>query len=204
MRAAACSCARALSALVLFAFGCASAEPQPVKPPPVEPVVVPPPAPDPEQGRAPTPYTVEQLRAATPEGRNLTYVIEAPPKLPMQKRFRFLAVDDERATLLTELLDDNGKVIGQPEQSSPTWNELRMHSSYPQETTTIVEISTETPAGSFHCKRYTVLEKIEEGEKRTVACFAKELPGPPVELTVELNGNLLMSMSLLHFWPELP
>ncbi len=158
-----------------------------------------PPPPDPDAGRAKTPYTKEQIRDATPEGRRMTFVMESPDKPPVQKRFRFLAVDDERATIITELLDQNGKTIGTPENASSTWEELRRHASFPIEATTIEEATAETPAGSFASWRYTVVEKTEEGTKRTVAYFAKDLPGPPVDLTVETNGQLVMTMSLLDF-----
>lgn len=155
--------------------------------------------PDPDAGRAKTPYTKDEIRAATPEGRSLTFVLESPDKPPVQKCFRFMVVDDERATIVTELLDQNGKTIGTPENASSTWEELRTHASYPLEATTIEEATAETPAGSFPAWRYIVVEKTDEGTKRTVAYFAKKLPGPPVDLTVEMNGQLLMTMTLIHF-----
>lgn len=157
------------------------------------------PPPDPDEGRAKTPYTKEQIRDATPEGRSLTFVMESPDKPPVQKRFRFLASDDERTTIITELLDSNGKTVGDPENVSSTWEELRKHASFPKEATTIEEVTAETPAGSFASWRYTVLETTDEGTKRTVAYFAKELPGPPVDLSVEMNGQLLMTMTLIHY-----
>lgn len=163
-----------------------------------------PPPPDPDEGRTKTPFTREQIRDATPEGRSLTFVLESPDKPPVQKRFRFLAVDDERATILTELLDQNGKTIGTPENASTTWEALRRHGSYPREGTTIDEATAETPAGSFECLRYTVVEPTEEGgTKKTVAWFAKKLPGPPVDLSIEVDGQLVMTMTLLHFQPAL-
>jgi hypothetical protein len=177
------------------------AAPPPQTPTPDERVETPPPAPDPEEGRAPTPFTSAEIRGATPEGRSLTFLVEGPGKAPFQKRYRFLAVDDERATMTTELLDDDGKVFGKPEMQSSTWDELRMTASWPKEQVTITDATAETPAGSFACRRYVVVEKTDEGEKRTTAHFARSLPGPPVELMVELDGKLLMSMTLLAFAP---
>ena len=157
------------------------------------------PPPDPDEGRAKTPYTREQIRDATPEGRSLTFVMESPDKPPVQKRFRFLASDDERTTIITELLDSNGKTIGTPENVSSTWEELRRHASFPKESTTIEDATAETPAGSFAAWRYIVVEASDEGTKRTVAYFAKDLPGPPVDLAVEMNGQLVMTMTLIHY-----
>lgn len=154
--------------------------------------------PDPDAGRAPTPYTVDQLRKALVVGKQLTFVVEGPDKLPQQKRFRFVAADDEHVTVATELLGDDGKVLGQPEVEITTWDALRHHASYPVEATTISDATAEVPAGSFACKRYTVIERKDDAELRTVACFGLETPGPPLEMTVEKNGKLVLSMSLLR------
>jgi hypothetical protein len=53
------------------------------------------------------------------------------------------------------------------------------------------------PAGSFPCKRYTVID----GAKKKTMCFANELPGPPVEMTIEEDGKLLLSMELIKNVP---
>ncbi|NUP12703.1 MAG: hypothetical protein HOW73_42225 [Polyangiaceae bacterium] len=156
---------------------------------------------DPDAGRAPTPYTAAQIREANPAGRTLTYVIEAPDKAPIRQRFRFAAADDEHATIATEVLSEDGKVLGEPEMKISSWEELRHHASYPKEATTIADATAETPAGSFPCKRYTVIEQTDKGKKRTIACFAKDMPGPPVEMTVELDGALVMSMTLVKREP---
>ncbi len=115
----------------------------------------------------------------------MTYLIESPGKLPTKQRFRFVAVDDEHATVATEILGDDGKVMGDPEVKISSWDDLRRHASYPREATTIAQTVTVTPDDSFKCKRYTVVEAQPDGKtKRTIACFANDLPGPPVELTV--------------------
>jgi hypothetical protein len=192
------------AALVVLAvtLGACFVEAPPPRTAEVDPVVeAPPPPPDPEAGRAPTPFTVAELRAATPEGRSLTFLVEGPGKAPFQKRYRFLAVDDERATVATELLDDDGKVFGKPEMVSSTWDELRMQASWPKEQVTVTDVTAETPAGSFACRRYVVTERTDEGEKRTTAHYARSLPGPPIELLVELDGKLQVSMTLLAFAP---
>lgn len=154
-------------------------------------------APDPDAGRAPTPYTIADLRRVLVVGKQLTFVVEGPDKLPQQKRFRFVAADEEHVTVATEFLGDDGRVLGQPEVEVTSWDVLRHHASYPLEQTTISEATAEVPAGSFPCKRYTVIEKTDQLETKTIACFGHDTPGPPVEMTVEKNGKLVMSMSLL-------
>lgn len=143
------------------------------------------------------PYTAEQIRAACREGRTITFVTESPGKPPQQRKMRFLAVDDERATISDEAMDDVGKTIGSPETEVATWEQLRRHASFPKESTTIADAVAEVPAGSFPCKRYTVVE----GTKKRTMCFANELPGPPVEMTIEEDGKLVLSMELLKNEP---
>jgi hypothetical protein len=152
---------------------------------------------DPEADRAPSPYTAAQIRDASKAGRTILLVMESPDKPPLRKRMRFLAVDDERATIASETLDDAGKPLGPAETETATWDEIRKHASFPKATTTITDAVAEVPAGSFPCKRYTVIE----GKKKTVACFANDLPGPPVEMTIEEDGKLLMSMELVKDEP---
>lgn len=155
------------------------------------------PKPDPDAGKAPTPYTAAQIRDACKAGRTLTFVTEAPGKPPQQRRMRFLAVDDERATIADEVLDDTGKPVGAAETEVATWEELRRHASFPKEQTTITDAVAEVPAGSFPCKRYTVVD----GNKKRTMCFANELPGPPVEMIIEEDGKLVVSMELLKNEP---
>jgi len=183
-----------LVALSVAGVGCKPAAPtkEPVAPPVKEEL----PVLDPDAGRAPTPYTAKQIRNATAVGRALTFIIETPDKPPVKQRFRFVDVDDEHATVATEILDEKGQVVGQPELKISTWEELRKHASYPKDATTITSAVVETDAGSFPCKRYTVVEISGGSETRTVACFADALPGPPIEMTKEKDGKLVMSMTL--------
>lgn len=156
---------------------------------------------DPDAAFAPIPYTVEQLRSASLAGRSMVYVVEWPGKPSVRKRFVFVSVDDERATIATDIINDQGKAVAEPEMETSTWAELRAHGRYPKESTTIVDAVAETPAGTFPCKKYTVIEEEPDGDKRTVACFANDLPGPPVELELEKGGQLVMSMTLVTQTP---
>ena len=158
----------------------------------------PPPAPGPPvPDTAPTPFTAAQIRAASGEGRTIIMLDESPGKPPGKHRMRFLAVDDLRATIASDVLGDDGKPVGEPVTRVATWGELQQHGAYPRSTTTITDAVAEIPMGSYPCKRYTVIERAPEGEKRTIACFANALPGPPVELSVEIGGALVRSLTML-------
>jgi hypothetical protein len=155
-------------------------------------------APPAEDASAPTPYTAEQIRDATKVGRTYEFVIEKPDAPPERLRMKFVAVTAQGTTVESVPLDGTGKPTGKVERGDSTWAELRDHAKYPKAGTTIEEATTITPAGTFTCKRYTVVEQKPAGEARTVACFASDLPGPPVELRKEMGGQLVMTMSLLR------
>lgn len=188
-----------VSPVVIFAamaVGCAQSslpEPDVARPRPSADSPPGPAAPD----TAPTPFTAEQIRAASGEGRTIIMLEETPGKPPGKHRMRFLAVDDERATIASDVLGDDGKPIGEPVTRTATWHELQQHGAYPKNATTITEAVAEIPMGSYPCKRYIVIERAPEGEKRTIACFANDLPGPPVELSVEIGGALVRSLTML-------
>jgi len=144
---------------------------------------------------------VAQLRAATQAGRSMVFVVEWPGKPSVRKRFVFVSADNERVTIASDIIDDKDKAVAEPEMETSTWEQLRRHALYPKDHTTITAAVAETPAGSFPCKKYTMVEKEPDGDKRTVACFANDLPGPPVELEVEKGGRLVMSMTLVKHAP---
>ena len=181
----------------------------PAASPPVEPAQVTVPTssaaqttpPPPEDRFAPTPYTAEQIRDATKVGRTYEFVIEKPDGPPLRTRMKFVAVTAQGATVEQVTLDGTGTPTGQVERGDSTWVEMRDHARYPKAGTTIEETTTITPAGTFACKRYTVVEQKPEGEARTIACFANDLPGPPVELRKELGGQMVTTMSLLRHEP---
>ena len=193
-----------LTAALLLAVelgGCAGAEPPPVVPatPLAAPSATPTGQPDPDAGRAPTPYTVAQLRTATRPGRSYEFLVEQPGQPPVRRRMIFVLVSDERVTLATEQFGPDGTLAAPAELSEASWDELRRHASYPKETTRIEDDRTETPAGQFDCWRYTVVEQTPDGEVRTMLWFAKNLPGPPVETNVERGGEIVSRTSLLRY-----
>ena len=183
-----------------LAAACAPAA-EPVAPratpsaPPAEPPAAAAPA---EPQTAPTPYTAAQIRDATRVGRTYEFVIERPDGPPTRRRMVFVAVSSQHATIESTLLDAKGAVSGPVERTESSWEELRDHAKYPKATTTIDTATATTPAGTFPCHRYTVVENAEGGETRTIACFADDLPGPPVELRKEIGGKMVMTMTLLR------
>jgi len=110
----------------------------------------------------------------------------------------FVVVSDEAATISSEMLDADGKSMAPAELETATWNELRMHASFPKASTTIADERSDTPEGSFECKRYIVTEHTPDGEKISTFWFAHDRPGPPVEMRIELRGETVSTTTLLR------
>ncbi|HTJ80088.1 MAG TPA: hypothetical protein VL400_00150 [Polyangiaceae bacterium] len=178
---------------LLLSIGCGAA-PATTAPTTAAPTAVPTAAaPDPDAAFAPLPYTADEIRKGCPEGRTIVLIEEVPDKLPVKKRMRFLAVDDERATVVSETLDEKDAPVGDPKTEIATWNQLRHHAAYPKEATTVSDATAETPAGTFPCKRY----EVTDGDTKTTACFAKEMPGPPVEMSIEKAGKRVLTLTMV-------
>lgn len=156
----------------------------------------------PKADTAPTPFTAEQIREGCKTGRTITYVLERKGQAPVRRRTRFVDTDAEHATIETALIDAEDHVVGEPETKISSWEQLRSHAAFPKAATTVSDSLAVTPAGDFSCKRYVVEETTEDGKKQKSSyCFAKDMPGPPVEVEVELDGVLVLSMSLVKNEP---
>lgn len=147
---------------------------------------------------APTPYTAQQIREATRSGRTYEFLVERPDAQPARRRMRFTAVTSAGAIVERAMFDEKAKVWGEPTRTHTSWDEMRDHTKYPLAAATIEADTITIPAGTFACRRYTV---VEAGDGRTIAWFANGLPGPPVKLRKEAAGRLVMTMTLHRYAP---
>jgi hypothetical protein len=175
----------ALVTLILFACGGAPAAP-------------PTPKADgsaaPTTGFAPMLFTVEQLRAGNAKGRRIELRIEADGKPATIEDWEFTAVDDTGATIHAITRDDAGTVLAD-NTATTTWAELHTHGQFPAATTTIEDnVSITVPAGTFKARLYTVTR---DGATWRF-WFATDLPGPPVQLTSDKDGKVVMRASMLR------
>lgn len=186
---------RRLSFVVLVACGGSN-------PPPAPPVVAA--LPDasvqdaaPQDDIAPMPYTAEQIHAACPVGRVVSFRVEVADKPTVIHVMRFVASTDEGADIESSVLDEKGSPIGETEKQHATWDELCHHAAFPRNATKIEDGIADTPAGRFPSRIYSVRGK----DDITQFYFAVDRPGPPVLVVTERNGGRVRSMTLL---PSVP
>lgn len=143
---------------------------------------------------APSPYTAEEIRAASPVGRRLEFRVETSGKPTLVRVMSFVRSDEAGADVESLSLDETGHAMGDKETSRATWEELRAHASFPRAATTIGDETVTVPAGTFDCRVY----KVTRGDRVMTFWFAKSLPGPPVRMTVAAAGSVVETRVLVR------
>lgn len=150
---------------------------------------------------APTPYTAAQIRSGCPAGREVTFLLEAAGKPATHQILRFVKCDETGADIEARMSQPDGTPIGRPKTSHSAWTELQTHASFPEAGTTIAEGTAETPAGRFEGPLYTVTSKENGATTVRRFQFARNLPGPPVRMTVEADGKTTFTMTMVRNTP---
>ncbi|MDB4941133.1 MAG: hypothetical protein JWP97_667 [Labilithrix sp.] len=139
--------------------------------------------------KAQPPFTSEQIRAATRNGRTYRYRVEVPGKAPRERVLTFAKVDDSGAELLAG--GDGPRRIG--------WTQLQKDAEFPRDKVSIhEESSVKLPGGKFDCLVY---ELRGDGGETWTYYFAKTLPGAPVLFFTEVGGRRVKTTTLLQHIP---
>lgn len=133
----------------------------------------------------PAPFTAEQIRDATKNGRTYRYKVEVPNKPTREYSITFRKVDDGGAEIFA----------GGASSKRMGWLAIQQNAEFPKDRVTTHDEKLMTPAGKFECVVYEV--EGEEGEVWTYY-FAKKLPGAPVFFYVERNGKRLRTTTLVE------
>jgi hypothetical protein len=143
------------------------------------------------------PFTAEQIRDATPEGRTYRFAMRQGAQDAVQLTVRFTKVTPDGATFETTIVDKDGKVLQQTTEES-TWQQLVGHAAYPADSTEITEATVEVQAGTFDALLYTVSG--EQDGKPVVARrhFARSLPGAPVKTEITVGDQVVFAMELVE------
>jgi hypothetical protein len=144
-------------------------------------------------GRAPTPFTADEIRDGCPAGRTIRLRIDVEGESPFHRVSRFIECDEVGATMERSRLSLDGSVLAEPEVDRVTWRDLQAHASFPADDTTIEPERIETAIGELDCLRYTV----REGATDEVFWFAKDLPGMPIQSLTRTDGQVVVTVSVL-------
>jgi hypothetical protein len=149
-------------------------------------------------GEAPTPYTAGQIRAGCPDGRTVTFLMEAPGKDAFLMTMRFSGGDANGADVETSRTAPDGTPLPGQVTRRMGWKELQRHAAFPAVGTQVADATIRVRAGSFPCMRYTVTATDDDGKEVVQRYwFARSLPGPPVKMETVVAGETKVSMTLV-------
>jgi hypothetical protein len=144
-------------------------------------------------GRAPTPFTADEIRAACTVGRTIRRRVEVVGEAPFYWVSRYVDCDEAGATLERSRLSLDDSPLAEPEVDRVTWQDLQRHASFRADDTTIESERIETAIGELDCLRYTV----RDGATDMVFWFAKNLPGMPIQQVTRTNGQVVSTVSVV-------
>lgn len=146
----------------------------------------------------PTPYTAEQIRDAIPAGTELRFRLSTSDDTTLIITTEFIAADAVNTTFRQTMRSEDGEVVGEPTESSAAWTELRDHAAFPLDSAKIEPVRVTTALGEFEALLYTVQADEEPlGPQVQRYWFAKDLAGPPLLLTVEVEGHEVERMEMI-------
>ena len=145
-----------------------------------------------------TPFSAAEIRQGCPAGRVSIFRLENINGQRMLQVFHFVKCDEKGADFQVATLSADGQKQLEQRNAHSTWVQFQSHASYPKSATTRSEARVKTPAGTFDCWRYLVVER--QGEKTTEKrfFFAKRLPGPPIKMTMHVDGKQAIEMMLVE------
>lgn len=130
-----------------------------------------------------TPYTAEQIRMNCPPGRTVVTRTDVPGTAATSTTSRFVECDDEGALTTWETRADDGTVLDEGGRRA-TWEELRLHASFPDDRTTVDEVVVTTALGESRCRHY----RVSADDVVREFWFADDRPGMPI-LVVETRRD---------------
>lgn len=142
------------------------------------------------EGHHPTPFTAEEIRAATPRGRTLTVHQEAggPGAGVTSIRITYAEVSEDGAVQV--------RATDGPQSPAPlevTWLQLQGHASFPTATTARERVVLDHTLGRLDCWRYTATD----GDEVDTFWFDVARPGMPVLVESRRGGELVSTMTVV-------
>jgi len=150
-----------------------------------------------QAGYAPTPYSAEQIRDASPKGRKIVFQVEMWGKPMLFRTMTFITSKPTEMAVENDTTGLDGKRVGTKQIIVGSWTDLQSHASFPSENTLITTATITVPAGSFDCWLYEVSTTKDGKSSVQKYWFAKNLPGPPVCLEESAQDKLVYKMVLL-------
>lgn len=138
----------------------------------------------------PTPYTAEEIRDAWTEGLEVWTTV----KMQGNEQASVLTVEawsPDGANICTQLSNAEGERVGEKQCGDSTWEELRMHGSFPASRASRERHRETTPLGDLEGWLYRVEE---DNGSVTESFFADSSPGVPALMRRSNGGETFFEM----------
>ncbi|NHA67145.1 hypothetical protein [Phycicoccus flavus] len=146
-----------------------------------------------EAGHLPTPFSADEIRAATPQGRTQVVRTEPLGGAASTRRVRYVEPDAEGVIQVRTSIGEDGEDQDAPVRERVTWRDLQSHASYPADRTSLERARLEHPLGDLDCVRYTM----GDGDAVDTVWFDLARPGLPVLLESRRGSDLVLRVTLL-------
>jgi hypothetical protein len=129
-------------------------------------------------------------------------LVETAGQPPVEQRWVWTAADAEGCEIAATLHDADGRLVKDEGAGRSAWTELMGHARFPAAKTERADATITVPAGTFDTWLFTVRDTAEDGGPMVTRYhFAKSMPGPPVQLTMERSGVEVLRMTMLERTP---
>jgi hypothetical protein len=142
----------------------------------------------------PTPFSAAEIRAGFVPGREVRSVVIRQGAEPVVRVTHSVAADAEGGEYEVWTETRDGRRLTEPERGRSAWLELQGHASMPAASTTIEDVSIETPAGMFEGRRYT---RVGDGSVDTF-WFAMSRPGAPVRMESRVGDEVVFASEMIE------
>ncbi len=141
----------------------------------------------------PTPYSADEIREGTAEGRTLVVLTEPAGAPGSTRTVRYTECGSDGAVQNRTPVDERGRAVGEPHVSPVSWLELQQHASFPADRTVAERVRLEHPLGDLDCVRYTV----GQGDAVDTFWFDVARPGMPVLVDSRKGGQSVLRMTVV-------
>lgn len=141
----------------------------------------------------PTPFSADEIRAASPDGRTQVVRVEPAGAPAATRRIAYTEAGAEGAVQVRTPLDADGGPAGEPVREAVGWVDLQAHASFPADRTVRERVRLEHPLGDLDCLRYTVTD----GDAVDHYWFDLARPGMPVLVESRRGADLVLAMTVL-------
>lgn len=145
-----------------------------------------------------TPFTADEIREATGNGKTIRVLIEEPNGARDFRVNRFRETDADGATLDRWSSGEDGVVQGEIASARVTWRDLQAHAAFPADRTVLSSETLSLPIGLVECLRYEVRES-PEAEPATF-WFSMKHPGMPVQYETPAERGVLRTTIVAIDW----